>query len=182
VFYSTFVYRLLTSTNGSDSLDNDLPDCMYDEYDKPFDRKRIENNDKWKTFIDVESGVVPFLSFVGDSEGFDAERKLDIFTQEVLIPLCEKTNAVVICTPTRACSLGMSFGKATNFLALTRGYCVFTMSCVEAMISLNDFSPCGSGKLPFTLLAIDSASKYEVRACLDPFNSKISGFSLLNEI
>jgi hypothetical protein len=93
------------------------------DYYEPFDRKSIEN-DEWKEYIDVESGVVPFLSFVEDSEGINAERKMDIFTLEVLIPLCEKTNAVVICTPTRACSLGMSFGKAASFLASTKGYCV----------------------------------------------------------
>ena len=125
---SHFSNRLLASTNGSDGLENDLPNCMYDDdYEKPFDRKSVENGD-WKNIIDCENEVVPFLSFVNDSEGIDAERNLDVFTLEVLIPLCEKTNAVVICTPTRACSLGMSFGKAANFLASTNGYHEFTIS------------------------------------------------------
>ena len=66
-------------------------------------------------------GVVPFLSFATNGEGMDAERSLDIFTQRVLIPLVVKTNAVVICTPTRACSLGMSFGKAASFLSSKYG-------------------------------------------------------------
>jgi hypothetical protein len=64
-----------------------------------------------------EIGVCPFLSFSTDDEGFEAERNIDYFIMEVLIPLCERTNAVVICTPNRACTLSMSFGKAASFLA-----------------------------------------------------------------
>ena len=77
-----------------------------------------------------EFGVLPFLSFSTNAEGIEAERKLDLFTKEVLIPLCVKTKAVVICNPTSACSLGMSFGKAARFLAPTfEGYAAFNFSC-----------------------------------------------------
>jgi hypothetical protein len=78
---------------------------------------------EWEEFIECtanrEFGVLPFLSFSTNSEGIKAEQKLDLFTKEVLIPLCINTNAIVICTPTRACSLGMSFGEAASFLAPT---------------------------------------------------------------
>jgi hypothetical protein len=50
----------------------------------------------WRKYVDCENGVLPFLSFSTNSEGIEAERNLDIFTQKVLIPLCVKTNAIVI--------------------------------------------------------------------------------------
>ncbi len=110
--------RLLASTNGSDAVKSDLPYILYK------DQTLIAKGD-WRKTVDCENGVLPFLSFSTNSEGIEAERNLDIFTQKVLIPLCVKTNAIVICTPTRACSLGMSFGKAANFLASKYGYRVY---------------------------------------------------------
>jgi hypothetical protein len=70
-----------------------------------------------------EIGVCPFISFSTDVKGLEAEQNLDYFTKEVLIPLCVRTNALVICTPNRTCSLGMSFGKAASFEATKFGYC-----------------------------------------------------------
>jgi hypothetical protein len=150
---------LLASTNGSDAVKSDLPYILYK------DQKLIAKGD-WRKYIDCENGVLPFLSFTTNADGMEAERNLDIFTQKVLIPLCVKTNAIVICTPTRACSLGMSFGKAANFLASKYGYRAF--SCFSSgfwSVLLIRCSIC-SGKLPFTVLAIDSASNY-VEVC-DP--------------
>jgi hypothetical protein len=121
IFIAPLWNRLLTSTNGSDALEIDLPWelCGLFQNKNPTLMKTAE----WEEFIECtanrEFGVLPFLSFSTNSEGIKAEQKLDLFTKEVLIPLCIKTNAIVICTPTRACSLGMSFGKAASFLAPT---------------------------------------------------------------
>jgi hypothetical protein len=160
-------YRLLASTNGSDAVENDLPWELIKIF-RDKDQTLMKEFD-WRKYInctDGELGVLPFLSFSTNSEGIEAERNLDIFTKDVLIPLCIKTKAIVICTPTRACSLGMSFGKAASFLAPTyERYCVF----------FSQVGPCGllnrcffcSGKLPFTMLAVDSASNYvQVRVSL----------------
>ena len=128
-------------------MEDDLPFVLYEDQltalnqGMPLNRKALLEqktidlgNEKkqitWKDVIDCENGVLPFLSFSanenGDEEnGMEAERNLDIFTQEVLMPLCVKTNAIVICTPTKTCSLGMSFGKAASFLAPTFGYYSF---------------------------------------------------------
>jgi hypothetical protein len=112
--------RLLSSTNGSDAVKSDLPYILYKD-------ESLIASGEWRRFVDSTNGVVPFLSFTSLGKGAAAERSLDIFTQRVLIPLVVKTSAVVICTPTRACSLGMSFGKAANFLASKYG-CLFVFS------------------------------------------------------
>jgi hypothetical protein len=96
---------------------SDLPYSLYATEKDSTVRRLNTTGKKWQELVDPENGVLPFLSFPNNSEAVDAEQNLDIFTQEVLIPLCVKTNAIVICTPTRACSLGMSFAKAANFLA-----------------------------------------------------------------
>ena len=124
--------RLLTSTNGSDAVQYDLPWELLAGFqnDKSYmftkDPALIEK-EAWRTYItDCDDDVFPFLSFSKDSIGIEAERNIDIFTERVLILLCIKTNAIVVCTPTRACSLGMSFGKAAGFLASTYdGYGAF---------------------------------------------------------
>jgi hypothetical protein len=107
--------RLLSSTNGSEAIKSDLPYILYKD-------KTLIAGGGWREYVDCEGGVVPFLSFASNEEGMIAERNLDIFTQKVLIPLVVKTNAIVICTPTRACSLGMSFGKAASFLSSKYGW------------------------------------------------------------
>jgi hypothetical protein len=122
--------RLLTSTNGTYAVENDLPSCLIKKIRDQDPESFANPNFEWRKYIkfggDVEIGVLPFLSFSTDAEGMEAERNLDVFVKEVLIPLCIKTSAVVICTPTKACSLGMSFGKAASFLAPTyEGYSAF---------------------------------------------------------
>jgi hypothetical protein len=157
---------LLTSTNGSDAVENDLPWNLIQKF-RNKDKTLIEES-KWRKYIrciDGEFGVLPFLSFSTNAGGIEAERNLDIFTKDVLIPLCIKTNAIVICTPTRACSLGMSFGKAASFLTpIYEGYHLYFMFYFKPWIVYLMCRFFCSGKLPFSVLAIDSASNYvEVR-------------------
>ncbi len=125
--------RLLTSTNGTCAIENDLPRSLLKKLKDQDTEISINSKCEWQKYIkcsvDGEVGVLPFLSFSTTAEGVEAEQKLDVFTKEVLIPLCIKTSAVVICTPTKACSLGMSFGKAASFLAPTfEGYSLFDSS------------------------------------------------------
>ncbi len=125
LYHSHVFYSLLTSTNGSESLLQDLPACLYSNIETGELNKQKIDSGEWKKYVKCENGVLPFLSFAKLSDAMEAEHDLDIFTMEVLIPLCERTNAVVICSSSRACSLGMSFARAANFLASTNRHCAF---------------------------------------------------------
>jgi hypothetical protein len=120
---SWYCGRLLKSTNGSDAIAHGLPHGFPKGfYNNEKDITRIKDLE-WQKHIECsaekEPGVLPFLSLATNSEAIKAEHNLDIFTKEVLIPLCCKTCAIVICQLSQECSLSMSFGRAANFLAPT---------------------------------------------------------------
>jgi hypothetical protein len=111
---------VLASSNGSEAVEDafafDLYQVQLDVLSNgmPLHLEQVnkfepEKRKTWRDVIDFESGVLPFLSFqvANSSNEMEAERNLDVFTQEALITLCIKTNTVVICTTTKACSLGM---------------------------------------------------------------------------
>jgi hypothetical protein len=122
--------RLMTSTNGTHAVETNLPQYLINLFRDKDPESSVIQNFEWRKYIkfgkDGEMGTFPFLSFLTNAEGIEAERNLDVFVKEVLIPLCIKTSAVVLCTPSKECSLGMSFGKAASFLAPTyEGYSAF---------------------------------------------------------
>jgi hypothetical protein len=107
-------FRLLSSSNGSESLKYCLPFELYQD-------RSLHVDGGWKDYVDYEHGPVPCLCFEADEEGVEAEKKIDTFLHDILMPIVIKTNALVLCSASRACTLGMRFAKASQELASNLG-------------------------------------------------------------
>ena len=150
--------RLLLSWNGSESIKFGLPFKLYQDRD-------LSANGGWKDFVDFEQGAVPFLCFQSDEEAIAAEKKIDTFVDHVLMPLVVKTNALVICSPSQTCTLGMRFTLAAKRLAPTFGFVTKSPKILKSdvtnmkttfLLTIVMFR----GNLPFTILGMDSAANY----------------------
>ncbi|MAJ97152.1 MAG: hypothetical protein CMI56_00870 [Parcubacteria group bacterium] len=82
-------------------------------------QKLYEEGFNWKKHI--YSGRQIHLPFRTDEEGIEADRALDIFMRDVIIPLAAQTNAVVIVSPFKSCSMSMSFCKAASMAKASYG-------------------------------------------------------------
>ena len=54
------------------------------------------------------------MAFNTDDEGLRAERALDMFMRDVVVPLAAKTNAVVLVAPYSCCAMSVAFCKAAT--------------------------------------------------------------------
>ena len=63
----------------------------------------------------------PNLSLSLNNEEIETEKEIDKFIYTILLPIVIETNALVLCSASRGCALGMSFSKAADILSLQYG-------------------------------------------------------------
>jgi hypothetical protein len=51
----------------------------------------------------------------------DAEKEIDQFIYTILLPIVIESKAIVLCSASRGCALGMSFAKAADILSFHYG-------------------------------------------------------------